>query len=362
MFVTGIFPPEIGGPASYIPRIAKELSLRHSVRVITLGDSLKSDGDYSFELHRVPKCSKVKRYWLTVQKIRMLLGDTDVVITNGLYLETALAVNGKRPIIAKVVGDTVWERARSSQAYGISLEDFQKNQGSIKWALLHKLQRKCFKSFSSVFTPSDYLADVVRGWGVDPKRVDVIPNAVERLPIEDLRPEVDLVTVARLVPWKGLVELIDLAVMKNWSLSIVGDGPMREELALQIKASGSNKIFLRGGVPQKQVARELRRGRVFVLNSSYEGLPHIVLEAKSAGVPVVASNAGGTIETINDRKDGRLVPVGKTKQLGLVLGELLGDEQERIKLRNAGYSQIEKEFSLKQMAIKTERLIAQNVS
>ena len=208
---------------------------------------------------------------------------------------------------------------------------------------------------------SRYLAKIVQGWGVHPDKIDVIPNAVECLPPEDLRPEVDLVTVARLVPWKGLLELIDLATIQNWSLSIVGDGPMREELALKIRASGSNKIQLRGAVTQKQVPRELRRGRVFVLNSSYEGLPHIVLEAKSAGLPVVATDAGGTIETINDRKNGRLLPVGNIKQLGLVLEELLGNERERIKLRSAGYSQIENEFSLKQMAAETERLITQNI-
>jgi glycosyltransferase involved in cell wall biosynthesis len=202
-----------------------------------------------------------------------------------------------------------------------------------------------------------YLADIVRGWGVHSERVSVIPNAVELQTPINTEPQVDLVTVARLVPWKGLMELIDLAAENQWSLSIVGDGPMRSELAHQIKSRGSQDIELRGAVPQEQVAAEIRRGRVFVLNSSYEGLPHIVLEAKAAGVPVVATAAGGTPETINDGEDGRLVPVGKTRKLEQVLKELLNDGSVRKTLSHAGLAQLKRGFSFQQMVKDTEDLL-----
>ena len=71
------------------------------------------------------------------------------------------------------------------------------------------------------------------------------------------------------------------------------------------------------------VARTLRAADVFALFSTYEGLPHVVLEAMAAGTPVVASAAGGTPETMRDGESGLLVPVGDE---GALAGQALEDE------------------------------------
>lgn len=359
LLITGIFPPEIGGPASYIPRLGKALAGQHEVEVLTLGEESQEDAEYPFVVHRVSTVGSVwNRRRRTVQLMNELMSLSDVALVNGLFFEAGWVASGSpTPAVAKVVGDTVWERARGSQASHRSLDEFQQNQGSLKWRMFHRLQAWCFRQFSEIFTPSLYLADIVRSWGVDSERVSVIPNAVELQTPILTEPQVDLVTVARLVPWKGLMELIDLAAENQWSLSIVGDGPMRSELAHQIKSRGSQDIELRGAVPQEHVAAEIRRGRVFVLNSSYEGLPHIVLEAKAAGVPVVATAAGGTPETINDGEDGRLVPVGKARKLEQVLKELLNDGCVRKTLSHAGLSQLKKDFSFQEMVKDTEDLL-----
>jgi glycosyltransferase involved in cell wall biosynthesis len=361
LLVTGIFPPDIGGPASYIPRLGEALAVRHEVQVLTLGDRVAGDESYPFKVHRVSRGSSPwRRRWQTVRQLTRLLPQTDVALANGLFFESArAAARTGRPVVAKVVGDVIWERARNAGATGKSLEAFQQNPGSLKWRALYWLQSRAMRRFAAVFTPSQYLAGIVRSWGVDTGRLHVIPNTADIPPPADpaATAQVDLVTVARLVPWKGLVELIDLAAENQWSLSIVGDGPMRDELDHQIKSRGSQDIELRGAVPQEQVADEIRRGRVFVLNSSYEGLPHIVLEAKAAGVPVVATAAGGTPETINDGEDGRLVPVGKTIKLEQVLKELLNDGSVRKTLSHAGLAQLKRNFSFQEMVKDTEDLL-----
>jgi len=359
--VTGIFPPEIGGPASYIPRLGGALAAKHEVEVLTLGEESQEDTEYPFVVHRVSKMGSVwKRRRRTVGLMTELMSSSDIVLVNGLFFEVGwVARSSPTPVVAKVVGDTVWERARNAGATGKSLEAFQQNPGSLKWRALHWLQSRTMRRFAAVFTPSQYLAGIVCSWGVDTGRLHVIPNTVDIPPPADpaAAAQVDLVTVARLVPWKGLMELIDLAAENQWSLSIVGDGPMRSELAHQIKSRGSQDIELRGVVPQEQVVAEIRRGRVFVLNSSYEGLPHIVLEAKAAGVPVVATAAGGTPEAINDGEDGRLVPVGKTIKLEQVLKELLNDGGVRKTLSHAGLAQLKRNFSFQEMVKDTEDLL-----
>ena len=135
------------------------------------------------------------------------------------------------------------------------------------------------QTFSKVFTPSAYLKEVVINWGVPDERLSVIPNAVQIPSSNRQSPEVDLVCVARLVPWKGIFELVRLAVDQGWSLALIGDGPLKNDLDAFLEKQPNSKVEIRGTVPMGQVANEIQRGRVFVLNSSYEGLPHVVLEA-----------------------------------------------------------------------------------
>ena len=66
----------------------------------------------------------------------------------------------------------------------------------------------------------------------------------------------------------------------------------------------------------------LRRG--VVLNSTYEGLPHVVLEAIAAGIPVIATDAGGTGEVVEHQVTGLLVRVGDSAGLRAAIEELCG--------------------------------------
>jgi glycosyltransferase involved in cell wall biosynthesis len=356
LLVSGIFPPEIGGPATYIPRLGGALSKRHDVTVLALGAG--RDQGYPFTLHRVPRgTSAWGRRWRTVCALRRLRRNADVVLVNGLYFETALALGGHVPLVAKVVGDTVWERARNVEATRLCLEDFQDKPGSCMWRVLHGLQGRCMARFQSVFTPSEYLRGIVAGWGVARERLSVIPNAVNFPELDRGSPEVDLVSVARLVPWKGLMELVDLAVEQDISLALVGEGPLRGELEAYLKQYPSCRVELRGAVAPERVPAEMRRGKVFVLNSSYEGLPHVVLEAQAAGVPVVATRAGGTPECIEDGVTGRLVKAGDRDELKQTLSSLLNDSEQRAALVQAALERLQRDFNFEQMVEQTEALL-----
>jgi glycosyltransferase involved in cell wall biosynthesis len=168
----------------------------------------------------------------------------------------------------------------------------------------------------------------------------------------------DLVTVARLVPWKGLEELVSLAAASGWSLRIVGEGPLRATLERQVREAGAEgRISLAGQVERERVAAEILKAKVFVLNSRYEGLPHVVLEAMALGVPVVATAAGGTPEALRDTLEGYLVPVGDTSLLRSRLAELLADEALRRRLGSAGRRAVQERFSLESMVRETEAVL-----
>lgn len=89
------------------------------------------------------------------------------------------------------------------------------------------------------------------------------------------------------------------------------------------------RVKLPGWVEDEQKAELLASSSVFVLPSYAEGLPMSILEAMSAGLPVVATPVGGIPEAVSDGKEGFLVPVGDVQQLADALCRLLGDDALR---------------------------------
>jgi glycosyltransferase involved in cell wall biosynthesis len=282
-----------------------------------------------------------------------------VVYANGLVLETIVAARllTRRPVVAKIVGDLIWERARNA-GLGFELEAFQTARLPVAWRLLRWLQGAYLCRCAAIIVPSRFLARIVAGWGVTPARIAVVMNAADPAPdpASDAPPHYDVVTVARLVPWKGVAPLIALAARRGWRLLVIGDGPLGDDLrrsANRLRAA----VTFAGRVPQEDVSRLMRSARVFVLNSTYEGLPHIVLEAKQAGLPVVATAVGGTPEVIKDGQDGLLVPAGEDAALEAAIAGLLGDPDWARAIVAAGRRQIIGQFSVDGMVDATERVL-----
>jgi glycosyltransferase involved in cell wall biosynthesis len=86
---------------------------------------------------------------------------------------------------------------------------------------------------------------------------------------------------------------------------------MRALLEREAQSYGvAERVKFLGSLPREAVRQCLNQADAFVLNSTYEGLPHVVLEAMTAGLPVIATNAGGTGEVVENNVTGLLVPAG----------------------------------------------------
>jgi glycosyltransferase involved in cell wall biosynthesis len=361
LFVTGVFPPDIGGPASYVPRMATALHDRgHDVQIVTLADRsvIRGAPHDDMAVHRIERqIPKPIRMLRSISLIRAKALHADLIYANGLVLEAIIAGRlAAKPVVVKVVGDLMWERARNAGWTG-SLDAFQTVSLSLRWRALRVLQNAYMRMAKVVITPSEYLKRIVVGWGVPADRVSVVYNAVPEQAVDgSVVPDVDIVSVGRLVPWKGFGQLIEIAARRDWSLSIVGDGPLRRTLENRTRTLGA-RVRFEGHLAQAKVADAIRRGKVFVLNSSYEGLPHIVLESMAAGVPVVATAAGGTPETIADGETGRLVPVDNETLLEQAIASLLEEPEVGRALAGAARKCLADRFSVERMVGDTERLL-----
>ena len=106
------------------------------------------------------------------------------------------------------------------------------------------------------------------------------------------------------------------------TLTILGDGPLKETLRRQIDELGlAGKAFLQGEV--SDVKKYLLNADVFVSSSLYEGLPLSMLEAMAAGLPIVANDVGGIHDILKDGYNGYLVQVGAKEQFIAALEKLI---------------------------------------
>ena len=336
LFVTGIYPPDIGGPATYVSALAATLGDRgHDVAVVTLSDTnpgLSRQG--AVRLRRLPRSrDPLARFLALVSTVRHEARASDLVYVNGLYLESAVACRGLRcRRVAKVVGDWAWERAAVRGWFPPDIEAFQSAHVAGRCRLLRSLHRRALRGMDRVIVPSAYLAGLAEGWGIESSRIVVIPNALapsERPPAAPSLPRSSrrVVAVGRLVPWKHFDLLVEaVASVPGCELEIVGAGPEEGRLRRLAAERGlSGRVDFRGGVSREETLRRLASAAAIALPSSYEGWPHVLVEAMAVGTPVVAAAAGGTPELVRDGENGLLVPVGDAASLSGAIRRVLDD-------------------------------------
>ena len=367
--LTGIFPPDTGGPATYVPKISEELSKNgHNVTVITLSDELShDDSEYSFKVIRVKReIKKPLRFLKTVFLIVKQGKDANIIFANGLALEAVLANYFlRKPLFQKIVGDLAWERTRIMGLIGESFEEFQNKQYGIKIEFLKNLRSWWTRQADKIIVPSQYLAQWVKKWGVPEEKIHVIYNAVENL--DGIKPKliplttnIKIITVGRLVPWKNINGLIEaVSELDDVGLVIVGDGPERSKLETLTQRLGiRERVYLAGQRSKKETLSLMCACNIFVLNSSYEGLPHVILEAMALGLPVVATDVGGVSEVISDGENGFLINFSKSSaELVLQIKTLIKEKDIRVILARNGRLHALKSFSVSRMIQETEEIL-----
>lgn len=332
LITTGIFPPDVGGPASYVPAIARECLLRrHSVRVVTYG-SRDALSVYEFPVTRVRRAFLPLRYFLFLIACLRYGYGADVIFaqdaTSSGFPATLAALLLRKRLVVKIVGDFSWEYARNAGLSGDTLDGFQvRTSYPFVPAALRRVQRFVCRRADAVIVPSEYLKGIVAGWGASARKINVIRNAVTvPLPAKlALREPLLVFSAGRLVPWKGFDGLIRAfakacRAFPQARLVIAGDGPCEAELEAEARRTGiTSRISFLGAVSPEAMRVLHARAGCFVLFSSYEGFSHVLLEAIACGTPVIASDAGGNPELITEGSRGMLVPSGDEDALAAAL-------------------------------------------
>jgi len=380
LIATGIYPPDIGGPATYVKTLEAELpKFGFEIRVITYTDD-DSEKDNVIRIKRQQHLAlRYFKYFLAVYR---MLPWADIVylqgpVSEGLPAAIACMLRGK-PYLLKVVGDYAWEQA--SQRFGVTdlLDNFQNHRYSWPVELMRYIEKKVTRRAELVITPSAYLKSIVEGWGVKNK-IEVIYNSVEDLSNNLTRTDYKkilniqgdiIVSVGRLVPWKGFDRLIELMPklvgINDFKLVIIGDGPDFNKLKAQSdsischpRVGGDPEInsetkveqavVFTGSLPHSEVLKYLGAADIFILNSSYEGLSHVLIEAMQMGAPVIATDAGGNPELVENGVTGLLVKYGEPDQLAAAIQKLWQDKEFANRLAANAMIKIKEKFNKSKM-------------
>ena len=329
LIATGIFPPEVGGPATYSKILLDELP-KHDfgVRVLSFGS--------------VRKLPKILRHMAYGFKVVLMGRNTDIIFAQdpvSVGLPAALAAKIlRKKFLLKIVGDYAWEQG--VQRFGVKevLDDFLKNKYRWEVEFLRKIQKFTANRADKIIVPSEYLKKVVLAWGVKQGKIHVVYNAFDapeiKISKEDAKKQLGisgkiLISAGRDVPWKGFQMLRDLM----------------PEILLQIPDA---KLFILSNAPKEKLLLYLRAADLFVLNTSYEGFSHQILEAMALGVPIVTTDAGGNPELIEDGKEGFLVKFNDKEALKTKILEILKNPELAQKL-GASASQKSRQFSKERM-------------
>jgi glycosyltransferase involved in cell wall biosynthesis len=331
LVATGIYPPSVGGPATYskllhdvLPGHAAKAGLDIQVKI------------YSFdEVRHLPKIIRHISYFFGCLS---RLWRADIVFaqdTVSAALPALLAAKlSRKPFLVRVPGDYAWEQ--SVQRFGVtdSIDVFQEKKYGWRVEFLRRIQRFVVGHANLVITPSRYFARLVGNWfHSSEKKPNIVPiyNGVDLSQIPHPHSQYEpktLISAGRLVPWKGFAGLIRaLPRLSGWQLSIAGDGPEKEKLkSLAAELGVADRITWLGSISRSDLIARIQSSQIFALNTSFESFSFQVVEAMAAGTPVIATNIGNLSEIIENGIDGILITPDDATALVKAIEHLTHDD------------------------------------
>ena len=357
LVTVGIFPPDIGGPATFVPKIAKYFQdeLNYEIEILTLSDNKNSNINDDFRVKRIDRNLPIIYRWLkTIFTIYKLGKNKDLIFVNGLGTEATIAnIFLNKKIIRKIVGDPVWERAYSKAKISESFDEFQVKNYGFSISLQKKVRSFSIKKSDIVVTPSKHLKNFILNLGFKNK-IEIINNGVF-IPEENTNiftnDQINITIVSRLVSHKNIKKIIRAISDLNDPLiylNIIGDGPELNQLQkISLESNNKDNIIFHGKLNRDDINHIFLKSDIYIQASNYEGLPHSLLEAMSYGIPVLCTPVGECKEILGNEDRGYILdlPVSKNN-IKSKISEIIGEKNIANKKGERGKDFINENYNL----------------
>jgi glycosyltransferase involved in cell wall biosynthesis len=359
LIVTPVFPPDIGGPATYTSELIKRLPKTIKPTIVTFSSNpsvpptsspgviLSEPAEGVKTIRILSSDNFIKRQRQLFQAVYAQLKTHDICYVQGTLTVGASAMLAcklaKKPYILKYVGDEAWENYQSVGGK-LRLEYFL---GKNKNKLSVQLQKLILRNAKRVICPGNYLQGILQKYYQ--VEAENIPNAIEKPKnLKLTKHKNSIIFIGRLVPWKNVDHLIEACAKltqnaehtknsslakntnyaqgesakltkntnstqpfpKNWQLTIVGDGPEKlklKKLARDLKLTKA--VTFTGSLSKLEVWQKLAQSEYLVLPSSYEGLSHTLVEAMLTKTKIIASSIQANEAVLHLEKYGLIFPL-----------------------------------------------------
>ena len=357
LVTVGIFPPDIGGPATFVPKIAKYFQdeLNYEIEILTLSDNKNLNINDDFIVKRINRNLPIIYRWLkTIFTIYKMGKNKDLIFVNGLGTEATVAnIFLKKKIIRKIVGDPVWERAYSKAKISESFDEFQVKNFGFSISFQKKVRSFSIKKSDIVVTPSQHLKNFILNLGFKNK-IEIINNGVF-IPEENTNiftnDQINITIVSRLVSHKNIEKIIKAISDLNSpliNLNIIGDGPELNQLQkISLESNNKDNIIFHGKLNRDDINHIFLNSDIYIQASNYEGLPHSLLEAMSYGIPVLCTPVGECKEILGNEDRGYILdlPVSKNN-IKSKISEIIGEKNIANKKGERGKDFINEKYNL----------------
>lgn len=226
---------------------------------------------------------------------------------------------------------------------------------------------------------SDWTADWLRGkFPVHARRIRRVYNGMDLEPVatatldavKDDPPHI--LSVGRLIEKKGFADLIDACALLQgrgvpFQCSIVGEGPLQEELAARIATAGlTGRVRLTGPQPMPEIIRLLGVSRIFALacvverDGGMDVLPTVIMEAMAARLPCISTRVAGVPEMVEDGVTGLLTAERQPEALAAAITQLLAEPDTAQRMGTAGLARARSLFAREVTAASLLVLLAEH--
>ena len=197
---------------------------------------------------------------------------------------------------------------------------------------VHRILRTWRNQVSLFITLTEFARNqFVRG-GFVTDRIEVRPNFLATDPGESNAKRVGALFAGRLCEEKGVMFLLDAwQRLPNVPLTVIGDGPLRDQVEHFVAERGMRHVQVRGELPHAEVLDALRKASFLVMPSLwYETFGRLIIEAYAVGTPVIASRLGAMQELVEECRTGLLFDAGSPERLVDAVNRAMKDDRERL--------------------------------
>ncbi len=352
LIASGIFTPEIGGPATYVPLIAEQfLHLGHEVAVISYSDkaSYEQDKALPYPVMRIARSNKLSNYWRYFITLFKLAPKYDLIycfdhFSAGLPVATVSRIFGK-PLYIRVGGDFIWERYVEHES--VTLEQYYEQDLYKKDINRFKIINWVFQTSQGIIFTTEWQKNIfAKYYSLKNKKLFVINNPIDqKLDIrrEESNISNDIIFAGRFINKNNIFNLID--GFSAWSqnkhkLVLVGEGPLKAKIEKIIAENNYKNIIILDKLSRHDLIKKMSQSWLVVFPSLSDISPNTMLDCVQAKIPFISSKEIGFTGL---KKDIKIFDPQKIEEITICLQDLAAKNNytnycQKIKSLNYDYS------------------------